>query len=159
MRACEPVGFCVKKIPRQISIWLSSSTTRPGRRKFSIPEFRRGNNRISRGWVVVPRVMAGHPRFCCWRQEKSWVAGPSPAMTQEIAMRRLKHLFFRRPRDPRGSATIYPREYSACRQILPPGTIPMLCLPRSSGYCPVICFAAAIILSTNLACRIEQTCI
>jgi hypothetical protein len=40
---------------------------------------------------------AGHPRLCGWQQEKTWVAGPSPAMTQGFATRLVEALISLRP--------------------------------------------------------------
>ena len=44
------------------------------------------------------RAWPGHPRFCCWQQrEKTWVAGPSPAMTQGFAARLVAAVISHRP--------------------------------------------------------------
>jgi hypothetical protein len=55
---------------------------------------------------------AGHPRVYCWQQEKTWVAGPSTAMTQGFAARLVDAVRFcrlggssRSPRLPGGNDT------------------------------------------------------
>jgi len=45
---------------------------------------------------------AGHPRLCWWQLQKSWVAGPSPAMTHgslfpRVGMTRKLVVYFRLP--------------------------------------------------------------